>query len=276
LSELRQRGNTGRARRRKFWTCVPTFALDIPGWCVERSEARCKSTSRQVRAYPKNENEFSFRSIQPANPWRQKVLGQVPARIVGTIRLLPAVLSSRIQDMAQAELILGELKKCNVTDVVGLPDNSSAALLQLLRQDENIRLHAITREGEAFALAAGLWMGGRNPLVLIQNTGLLESGDSVRGTVLRMRIPILCFVTYRGYAKMQNDAGTAYERLDVEILSRHDLDSVALMTEPTLRAWGMPFDFLHTNEDVSKILSTFQKAQESIGPRVLLVTQDMS
>ena len=78
--------------------------------------------------------------------------------------------------MAQAQLVLDVLSRHGVTDVVSLPDNSSAALLALLRQQStDIRLLSVTREGEAFAMAAGLWLGGRNPLVLIQNTGLFGS-----------------------------------------------------------------------------------------------------
>ena len=176
--------------------------------------------------------------------------------------------------MAQAQLVLDVLSRHGVTDVVSLPDNSSSALLALLRQSGEIRLLSVTREGEAFALAAGLWLGGRNPLVLIQNTGLLESGDSLRGTLVRMRIPVVCLVTYRGYAK--------FARLEAppdpspEVLSRPDLDSVAVMTEPTLRAWGVPFDFLHTNEDIGKISAAFAQAQRLSAPVVVLVTQDMN
>jgi sulfopyruvate decarboxylase subunit alpha len=176
--------------------------------------------------------------------------------------------------MAQAQLVLDVLSRHGVTDIVSLPDNSSAALLSLLRQSADIRLLSVTREGEAFAMAAGLWLGGRNPLVLIQNTGLLESGDSLRGTLVRMRIPVVCLVTYRGYAKLARlgarpDPGP-------EILSQPDLDSVAVMTEPTLRAWGVPFDFLHTNEDISKISAAFAQVQKLSAPVAVLVTQDMS
>ena len=176
--------------------------------------------------------------------------------------------------MAQAQSVLDVLSRHGVTDVVSLPDNSSSALLALLRQSGEIRLLSVTREGEAFALAAGLWLGGRNPLVLIQNTGLLESGDSLRGTLVRMRIPVVCLVTYRGYAK--------FARLETppdpspEVLSRPDLDSVAVMTEPTLRAWGVPFDFLHTNEDIGKISAAFAQAQQLSAPVAVLVTQDMN
>jgi len=176
--------------------------------------------------------------------------------------------------MAQAQLVLDVLHRHGVTDVVSLPDNSSSALLALLRQSADIRLLSVTREGEAFALAAGLWLGGRNPLVLIQNTGLLESGDSLRGTLIRMRIPVVCLVTYRGYAKL---AGLeAPPNPGPEVLSRPDLDSVAVMTEPTLRAWGVPFDFLHTNEDIGRISAAFAQVQQLSAPVAVLVTQDMS
>jgi sulfopyruvate decarboxylase subunit alpha len=176
--------------------------------------------------------------------------------------------------MAQAQLVLDVLSRHGVTDVVSLPDNSSAALLALLRQSADIRLLSVTREGEAFAIAAGLWLGGRNPLVLIQNTGLLESGDSLRGTLVRMRIPVVCLVTYRGYAKLARLE--ARPEPAPEILSRPDLDSVAVMTEPTLRAWGVSFDFLHTDEDISRMSAAFAQVQKLSAPVAVLVTQDMS
>jgi len=33
----------------------------------------------------------------------------------------------------------------------------------------------------ARSVAAGLFVGGKTPIILIQNTGMLESGDSLRG-----------------------------------------------------------------------------------------------
>ena len=93
--------------------------------------------------------------------------------------------------MPQARLIVDELKRQHVTHVVGLPDNTSKALFEMLHVERDLRVLSVTREGEAFAIAAGLWAGGATPLVLIQNTGLLESGDGLRGTAMRMRIPLV-------------------------------------------------------------------------------------
>jgi hypothetical protein len=88
-----------------------------------------------------------------------------------------------------------------------------------------------------------------------------------------MRIPVVCLVTYRA---MPSWRLVAPPDPGPEVLSRPDLDSVAVMTEPTLRAWGVPFDFLHTDEDIPKISVAFAQAQKLSAPVAVLVTQDMS
>src|ERR1700682_5988314 len=98
--------------------------------------------------------------------------------------------------MLTTRRLLESFKEMGITHVVGLPDNSTAALFHELADNPDIYLINVTREGEAFATAAGLWIGGQIPLILIQNTGLLESGDALRGTLTRMRIPVLMLVSY--------------------------------------------------------------------------------
>ena len=179
--------------------------------------------------------------------------------------------------MAQARLVLEELRKNNVTHVVGLPDNASARLFELLENEDSIRAVRVTREGEAFALAAGLWIGGAAPVVLVQNTGFFESGDSFRGTVTRMRVPLICLITYRGYAKKgfaKDDCAGAPP--DANALSDARLDSAALITEPTLKAWGLSFDFLHTDEDVPKITEARRRAEKCAMPFAVLITRDLT
>jgi hypothetical protein len=90
---------------------------------------------------------------------------------------------------------------------------------------------------------------------------------------MRMRVPLLCLVTYRGFAKLQGThLNPAAPAENAELLGRPDVDSVALLTEPTLRAWNIPYDFLHDHGDVSKIPRAFQQAQELRQPVALLLT----
>lgn len=177
----------------------------------------------------------------------------------------------------RAASVLQMLRKCRITHLVGLPDNSSARLFSLLDRRRAPRRVAVTREGEAFAVASGLWIGGARPAVLVQNTGLLESGDGLRGTALRMRIPLLCLVTYRGFAGLAGRPARAKDDpSDPECFSRADLDSAALVTEPTLKAWGLPYDFLHSDGDILKMDEAVRRAEKEMRPVALLVTRDMA
>ncbi len=177
--------------------------------------------------------------------------------------------------MIHAGLVLDELRRQGVTDVLGVPDNAAKALLDLLADEPSIRLQTVTREGEAFAIASGLWVGGRRPVVLIQNTGMLESGDALRGTAMRMRVPLVCMVTVRGYARMAAHGGPpSVEALDAELLSRPDLDSVALLTEPTLRAWGLPWEVVGEDADLPRLGAAFLRAQAEDRPVAVLITSD--
>jgi sulfopyruvate decarboxylase TPP-binding subunit len=169
----------------------------------------------------------------------------------------------------EARRLAEALRAQGATHVVTLPDNASAALLRLLEAGPAPRVVAVTREGEAFAIAAGLWAGGARPVVVIQNTGLLESGDALRGTAMRMRVPLVCLVTCRGYATLPA-AGAAPP--GGELLSRPDVDSVAVLTEPTLRAWGVPYAFAREDGDLERVAEAFADAARLQQPVALLLT----
>lgn len=172
--------------------------------------------------------------------------------------------------MLTTRRLLETFKQLGITHVVGLPDNSTASLFHELAQDPDIYLITVTREGEAFATAAGLWIGGQRPLVVIQNTGLLESGDALRGTLIRMRIPVICLVSYRGYKSLaQSDA----PMLTPDELSRRELDSVAVLLEPTLRAWALSYELVGDNAELERIISAQQRAHEQNFPHAIIITE---
>ena len=79
--------------------------------------------------------------------------------------------------MLSPETVLAEMKKHGVTHVVYLPDSETNWLYLLMKADPAVHLVGVGREGNACSIAAGLWLGGAKPLILIQNTGMLEAGD---------------------------------------------------------------------------------------------------
>ena len=58
--------------------------------------------------------------------------------------------------------IISELKKNDVTHVVWLPDSETNFMYQLLTNEPSLDLVPVCREGETMAIAAGLWVGGKN------------------------------------------------------------------------------------------------------------------
>ena len=107
------------------------------------------------------------------------------------------------------EVVLAQLKKHGVTHVVWLPDSETNFLYVLMKAEPSLDLVPVSREGLAFSTAAGLSVGGAKPVILIQNTGLMESGDSLRGWALGMNIPVVLMVGYRGWTRHGRNSDTA-------------------------------------------------------------------
>lgn len=162
--------------------------------------------------------------------------------------------------MMQACLIVEELLRLEVTHIVGLPDNGSRSLFEQLWDRDDMEVILVSREGEAFAIASGLLVGGARPLVLIQNTGLLEAGDAFRGTAYNMGLPLVMLVGYRGYGG-HREGGSR-------------IDTAATFLEPTLRAWSIPYTIATSDDDVGQLGEAFVRANEtSLPAAVVLGTQ---
>ncbi|GIX47790.1 MAG: hypothetical protein KatS3mg131_2001 [Candidatus Tectimicrobiota bacterium] len=162
--------------------------------------------------------------------------------------------------MARSHLIVEALQKCGVTHVVWLPDSESRFMYDALRAVPQLTLVPVCREGEAFGIAAGLHLGGKTPVVLIQNTGFFESGDVLRGTFLTLRLPLLLLIGYRGYHGMR--AG------------RQPVDTAAVYTEPILRAWGIPYVLVDTDADVDQIPQAFADSRQRQAPVAVLICRE--
>ena len=150
--------------------------------------------------------------------------------------------------------IIEELKKNNFTHVVWLPDSETNFMYQLLTNELTLDLVPVCREGETMAIAAGLWVGGMKPVVLIQNTGIFESGDSIRGLGLDINQPLVMLVGYRGW-------------------SRHGIttDSAARFIEHILHAWGISYYLIEADDDAGRITSALEEAERTNKPVAVLV-----
>jgi sulfopyruvate decarboxylase TPP-binding subunit len=155
------------------------------------------------------------------------------------------------------ERVLEQMKKNGVTDVVWLPDSETNWLFLLMEAEPSLRLIGVSREGHACSIAAGLSAGGKTPIVLIQNTGMMESGDSIRGWLMSLEIPVVLMVGYRGY-------------------TRHGVnkDTAADFTEPFINAFGLKYYLVENDSDADRISVAFEETERTKKPVVILVADE--
>ena len=159
------------------------------------------------------------------------------------------------QALLSPETVLEAFKKNGITHIVWLPDSETNWLYQLMKADPTLTIIPVSREGQAISIAAGLAVGGKKPVVLIQNTGMMEAGDSIRGWGLGLNTPVVLMIGYRGW-------------------TRHGVNSawdVANFTEPVLNALGIHYYLIETNDDASRISVAFEEAERTRRPVAVLV-----
>jgi sulfopyruvate decarboxylase TPP-binding subunit len=131
---------------------------------------------------------------------------------------------------AAIERILVQL---GITDVIWIPDSELGTWDSALAGSGTLRLIRVSREGEAIGVAAGLLLGGRRPVVVMQCTGFFEAGDAFRNVVHDLRLPLFLILGIRSYqAHIQGKTK----------------DSCPVFTLPILQAWQVPYRLLQDAE----------------------------
>jgi sulfopyruvate decarboxylase subunit alpha len=91
--------------------------------------------------------------------------------------------------------------------VVYVPDNPLSHVLRTFEEAyADIRLGLATREEEAFGIAAGLYLAGARPTVMLQSSGLGNSLNAITSLLLPYQIPVLMIISMRGDASEWNAA----------------------------------------------------------------------
>jgi sulfopyruvate decarboxylase TPP-binding subunit len=148
--------------------------------------------------------------------------------------------------MLDGPAVAAALKECGVTHVIWVPDTHIGAWETALVAEPALRLIRVCREGEAIAVAGGLLLGGKKPIVLIQCTGFFEAGDALRNIVHDMKLPLFLIVGVRSYYAHQQ---------------RKTADNCPLFTEPIIQAWQLPYQVFTEQNAAADLVSCYRQAQ---------------
>jgi sulfopyruvate decarboxylase subunit alpha len=147
--------------------------------------------------------------------------------------------------MLDGPSVAAAFRECGITHVLWLPDSEIGAWEPALSSAKDFQLIRVCREGEAFAIAAGLWLGGKRPIICIQCTGLFEAGDALRNTIYDLKAPLFFLVGLRSYYAHQQGLSS---------------DTCPLFAEPILRAWRVPYVLLDNSSTAADLAAAYRQA----------------
>lgn len=149
------------------------------------------------------------------------------------------------------------LTSLGFTHVVGVPDSTLGQWYVAIEREPSLRLVRVCREGEAWGVAAGLYLGGATPLVMIQCTGLFESGDALRNVLHDWKLPIFSIIGYRSYLSQETLPG----------------DTCLVFTEPILDAWKIEWRLVRQPSELNIIAAHYRACQDAGNPGAIVIAE---
>jgi sulfopyruvate decarboxylase TPP-binding subunit len=151
--------------------------------------------------------------------------------------------------------IAAAFAELGVTHVVWLPDSTLGTWEAEFSRSRQFELVRVCREGEAWTIAAGLHIAGQRPIVVIQSTGLFESGDALRNVYYDLQVPVWSWIGYRSY------------------LLPTSTDSAKRFAEPILKAWSLDYFLLEKPEELPRAVAHLQQCAAENKPGVVLMAE---
>jgi len=148
------------------------------------------------------------------------------------------------------------MRKMGISHVVTVPDGTIGRWEPDIAA-AGIRIVRVCREGEAWTVAGGLYIGGAKPLVMIQCTGLFESGDALRNVLHDWKLPIFSIIGYRSYLSQDTIPG----------------DTCLVFTEPVLDAWRIDYRLITEPSQLATIREHYEHCRAGAIPGAALIAE---
>jgi sulfopyruvate decarboxylase TPP-binding subunit len=159
--------------------------------------------------------------------------------------------------MFTGEEVADLLEQAGVTHVVTVPDSTIGTWQSAIEARGATRLVRVCREGEAWEVAAGLHLGGAHPVVMIQCTGLFESGDAIRNVLHDWKLPIFSIIGYRSYLNQDTLPG----------------DTCLVFTEPVLDTWKIDYRLITSDSQLETIREHLSICRSERRPGCALIAE---
>lgn len=156
--------------------------------------------------------------------------------------------------------IIAAIKQSGISTVVALPDIvTSDKLLWPISRDPQLRLIRVCKEDEGVSICSGLGYAGVPSLLMMQQTGLMDSLNCIRGVAMEYAFGLCAIVGLQGMEPDREPPQS--EKYGVRII------------EPVLDAMGIAHARLTYRGDEARLPLAFVRARAGREPFVFLVTR---
>ena len=90
------------------------------------------------------------------------------------------------------------IKNTGINLLLSVPCIMLKGLLEVIEEKKEIQHIAVTREEEGVGIAAGAYLGGKLPAILMQNSGLGNSINAIKSLLELYKIPVIFIMSHRG------------------------------------------------------------------------------
>lgn len=143
--------------------------------------------------------------------------------------------------------------------LLSVPCAMLKGLLQVIESKGEIQHVPATREEEAVGIAAGAYLGGRNPAILMQNSGLGNSVNAVKSLLEFYRIPVAFILSHRG---------AEGERVAAQV-------PMGQFTRPLLEGLSIEIYDIRSVADVPQVTAAIEACRDTLRPVAILLAQSL-
>ncbi len=157
--------------------------------------------------------------------------------------------------------IIDGLATAGVSFVAAVPDIvTSGGLLWPISSDGRFRLVRVCKEDEGVSICAAMSYNGTRAVLLMQQTGLLDSLNAIRAIGVDYGLPVVMLVGLQGK--------------EPHLAARQSGAYGVRIVPPILDVMGIEHSSIETDVDVGSIVQGIDSAYASSRPRVFLIGRE--
>ncbi len=153
-----------------------------------------------------------------------------------------------------SERIVDDLIEASIDFVTTVPCKQLAGVIDVLENSNRVHHVPANKEDEGMGLCAGAYMGGRKPCIIMQNTAIGVTINTLATLIQFYQIPLPMLISFRG-------------ELGEPVACQVEM---AIHTKPLLQQLAIPTFHFHKQDDVAELPEILTYTQMSSRPTAIL------